>query len=167
MIALNLTDIKNFMNLLLKSEMFDHFLLAEATITQGASYTIDGHINPSSYTQEELEEQQLTGLSVLPFSVLRPVCFQLIRGKKTPSAFKFVFMLSPNNLENTLSRSESGQTVLDVNGMFINLTYQNGQLTLTTGISYATFVAGHTLEHEWDTIIRKFLTKYAVNYEEF
>ena len=30
MIALELTDIKNFMNKLLRSEVFDHFLLQEA-----------------------------------------------------------------------------------------------------------------------------------------
>lgn len=166
MIALRLTDIKNFMNQLLRTEMFDHFLLPEATITQDVSYTIDGHIHPDFYSEEELEEHQLTGLSVLPFSMLRPTCYQLIRGKKTPIYFKFVFMLSPKNLDNTLARSESGLTSNDVNGILINLTYQNSQLQVTTGISYTSFTLGHVLDQEWDHIIRKFLSKYSIDFEE-
>ena len=44
-VALELTDIKDFMNKLLRSEIFDHFLLQEGVITSAASYVIDGHIN--------------------------------------------------------------------------------------------------------------------------
>ena len=44
MIALELTDIKTFMNKLLRTEVFDHFLLQEAMITSSATYTINGQI---------------------------------------------------------------------------------------------------------------------------
>ena len=45
MLALELTNVKDFMNKLLKSETFDNFLLQEAVITSAASYVIDGHIH--------------------------------------------------------------------------------------------------------------------------
>lgn len=166
MIALKLTDVKTFMNQLLRSEIFDHFLLSEATIARDATITIDGHINSDFYSAEELEEYGLTDAGILPYSMLRPTCYQLIRGKHTPVYFKFILMLSPSNLEHTLSCSDSGFTTNDVNGIFLNLTFQNGQLTLTTGISYAVFSADHTLDHEWDTMIQKFLYKYSISYEE-
>ena len=41
MIALNLIEIGTFMNKLLRSELFDHFLLQEATIQSGVSYEMD------------------------------------------------------------------------------------------------------------------------------
>ena len=44
MIALELTDIKDFMNKLLRSEVFDHFLLQEAVITTGSTININGQI---------------------------------------------------------------------------------------------------------------------------
>lgn len=166
MIALKLTDIRTFMNQLLCSEIFDNFLLAEATISKDATYHIDGHINTAFYSSNELEESNLAGYEILPYSRLRPTCYQLIRGKHTPVYFKFILMLSPQNLQNTLERLESGFTTQDVNGIFINLTFQNGQLTLTTGISYRTFFASHTLEQEWDRMLKKFLNKHTISYEE-
>ena len=95
MIALELTDIKTFMNKLLRSEVFDHFLLQEAVITNSATYTINGQITKGFYTEEELDELQLNGCRFLPFSMLKGNCFDLIKGKKTPSSFRFVFLLSP------------------------------------------------------------------------
>ena len=48
------------MNQLLCSEIFDHFLLSEASIAKDATFTIDGHINTTYYSKEELDEQRLT-----------------------------------------------------------------------------------------------------------
>ena len=165
MIALQLTDVKTFMNQLLCSELFDRFLLSEASITKDATFTVNGHINPAFYSAEELETEGLTGLDILPYSRLRPVCYQLIRGKHTPVSFKFVLTLSPENMKHTLARSDSSFTDNDVKGIFINLAFQNGRLTLTTGISYILFSTDRTLDHEWDGLIKKFLAKNSV-YEE-
>ena len=129
MIALQLTDVKTFMNQLLCSELFDRFLLSEASITKDATFTVNGHINPAFYSAEELETEGLTGLDILPYSRLRPVCYQLIRGKHTPVSFKFVLTLSPENMKHTLARSDSSFTDNDVKGIFINLAFQNGRLT--------------------------------------
>ena len=80
MIALRISEIKLFMNQLLCTETFDHFLLQDATIQKDATYTIDGRLNPDYYSAEELEELSLTGLSHLPFFHLRTHCFDLIKG---------------------------------------------------------------------------------------
>lgn len=60
MISLQLTDIKNFMNQLLRGEIFDHFLMPEAVISQDITFTIDGHLKKDYFSREELEEQNLT-----------------------------------------------------------------------------------------------------------
>ena len=147
MIALKLTDIKSFMNQLLCSDTFDHFLLSEASITKDATFTIDGHINAAFK--------------------LRSVCYQLIRGRQTPLFFKFVLMLSPQNTANVLARSGSSYLPSDISGIFINIIFQNGTLHLTTGISYTVFSTDRGLEHEWNLLIKKFLTKHAIPYDEY
>ena len=166
MIALKLTDVKTFMNQLLCSDIVDNFLLPEASITKDATFTIDGHINDSFYSSEERSEQGLSNQQILPYARLRPICYQFIRGTHTPVHFKFILMLSPDNMSNTLARSQSHLTANDVKGIFININFLNGQLTLTTGISYVVFTTDHTLDHEWDSMIQKFLNKYAISYEE-
>ena len=95
MLALELTNVKDFMNKLLKSETFDNFLLQEAVITSAASYVIDGHIHDGFFSSKEISELGLTGYRLLPFRFLRGNCFDLIKGRKTPSSFKFIFSLSP------------------------------------------------------------------------
>ena len=166
MIALELTEIKDFMNKLLRTEIFDHFLLQEAVITSGATYVIDGHITKGYYTDEEIEIMGIEGFKMLPFSMLRANCFDLIKGKKTPNSFKFVFLLSPDNLRKTLASSATSFTENDISGVFLNLKYQNQLLTLTTGISYNIFSTDKSLETNWDKLICKFLYKNEIKYEE-
>lgn len=166
MIALELTDIKDFMNKLLRAEVFDHFLLQEAMITSSATYNINGQITKGFFSEEELEELQLSGYRFLPFSMLKTNCFDLIKGKKTPSAFRFVFLLSPRNMEKTISAVGSSYTPSDVTGMYINVKYQNQLLSLTTGIAYNTFSTDKTLELEWDKMVMKFLKQHEISFEE-
>lgn len=166
MIALELTDVKDFMNKLLRSEIFDHFLMQEAVITSACTYTINGQITKGFYTEEELEELHLNGCRFLPFSMVRGNCFDLIKGKKTPSAFRFVFLLSPFNMEKTLTAVGSSYKSTDVTGMYINLKYQNQLLSLTTGIAYNIFSTDKTLENEWDKMVMKFLKQNEIAFEE-
>ena len=166
MIALELTDIKDFMNKLLRSEVFDHFLLQEAIITSCATYTINGQITKGFYSEEELAELHLEDCRFLPFSMLKGNCFDLIKGKKTPSAFRFVFLLSPSNMEKTIASVGSSYQPSDVTGMYINLKYQNQLLSLTTGIAYNVFSTDKTLESEWDKMVIKFLKQHEIAYEE-
>ena len=166
MIALELTDIKTFMNKLLRSEVFDHFLLQEAVITSSATYTINGQITKGFFSDEELEELQLKDCRFLPFSMLKTNCFDLIKGKKTPSAFRFVFLLSPKNMEKTIAAVGSSYNVSDITGMYINLKYQNQLLSLTTGIAYNVFSTDKSLESEWDKMVVKFLKQHEIEFEE-
>ena len=55
--AFQLTEKKEFMNLLLRSETFDNFLLSEASIHAAVSYEIDGRLNESFFSSEELDSQ--------------------------------------------------------------------------------------------------------------
>ena len=49
MLALNIPELKNFMNQLLCSDTFDHFLLKEATIQKDAVWNFDGTVTPDFY----------------------------------------------------------------------------------------------------------------------
>lgn len=159
MTALQITDLKHFMNSLLKTGLFDHFLLQEATITQAVSYSIDGKIHPDFFSEEDPDAAELQGLEYMPFSHIRPVCFDLIRGKKRPLSFRFVFRLSPKNQESTLAQAGTSFSMEDISAMYLNLTYKNNMLTCTTGISYRMFSTDRSLEQEWDRLVTLFLKR--------
>ncbi len=164
--AFELTDKKEFMHLLLRSEIFDNFLLSEASIHTSAKYDIDGRINKSFYSADELTELQLEHLDYLPYSRLRPVCFELIKGRRTPTYFKLVLMLSPANLQNTIQASGTSILPADILAAYLNIYYQNGQLMLTTGVSYRTFITDKSFEKEWEKFTINFLNRKNVSFSE-
>lgn len=166
MIALNLPEVRVFMNKLLCTEVFDNFLLQEASIQSSISYHIEGTLHGDFFSAEELEAEHLTGLSFIPYGKVRTQCFDLIKGKRTPSFFKFVLLLSPSNLEKTIQQTTSSLSTQDVSAAFLNLKFQNNKLLLTTGISYRTFTIDKTLDREWDTLIKKFLKNHEILFED-
>lgn len=163
--AFYMKDQKHFMNQLLKSELFDHFLLAEATIHGAVSYQIDGHVNRNFYDADELAALTADGSEYLPFSYLRPVFFELIRGRHTPLYLKFVFLLSPSNAKKTILSSDTGFVPDDISGIFLNLTFHDGQMVLTTGVSYRTFTTDHSFDIAWDTLAARFLTNHGLDFD--
>ncbi|OYO87273.1 hypothetical protein CG709_14250, partial [Lachnotalea glycerini] len=114
MISLQIIDVKDFMSKLLISDTFHKFLLSEAIITTYNSFTIDGHINKDFYTAQELEENNISQQSMSYWEALKPFCFELIKGKKTPLSFKIVFVLSQQNVSRLLDQSGVAFTEDDI-----------------------------------------------------
>lgn len=165
MIALQLVDIKDFMHKLLCTDLLDHFLLPEAAISTYINHTIDGHLNPDFFSPGDAQYEMLQQTKICPFSMLRPICFQLIKGNRTPLGFKFVFQLSPENQRRTIEKSGCNITSEDVAGMFLNLKFQNQKLTCTSGISYRVFSMDKSLEQEWDRLITIFFKNHKIPFE--
>ena len=163
--AFYIKDQKQFMNRLLKSELFDHFLLAEATIHGAISYNVDGHINQEFFEAEELAALTADGSEYLPFSHFRPICYVPIRGKHTPLYMKFVFLLSPANEKKTIASADTVFSAEDVGGMFLNLTFRDGQMILTTGVSYRSFTMDRSLDNAWDTLAARFLNNHGIDFD--
>ena len=99
MLALHITSMKQFMNQLLVSDTFDIFLLEEAVITTANTYTLDGHLNREFYSPDELSSGQVPDYEYSPWSTLKGLCFQLIKGKRTPLSFRFIFHLKPKQAQ--------------------------------------------------------------------
>ena len=161
MIALQLLEVKPFMNKLLASDMFHNFLLSEAVIVNGVTYTIDGHVT----SQTDANQKDLFPYKLITFDKVQRSLFEMIKGSHTPSYMKYVFCLTPENVSNTLSSIGSALTSNDISGMYINLVFQDNHLLCTTGISYNIFVKDHALEQEWDRLVKLFLTKHSIFYE--
>ena len=53
MTALKIINVKEFMNTLLLSETFDHFMLSEASITTFATLILDGHSCTDFFSPED------------------------------------------------------------------------------------------------------------------
>ena len=164
MIACNICDIKLFTKKLFIGETFDRFLLKEAEIVTFNTFSIDGRVHKSFYSEEERAEGQIEEYST--WKTLRPFCFSLIKGKKLPERFSIILKLPKAATEQFLTARKSQWLPEQVGGLFLNIHYENQHLSCVTGLSLNQFTLDKTLEREWDESIRTFLRKEELPFEE-
>ena len=165
MIALQIQEIKNFMSKLLLSQTFDNFLLVEGSIITYNTFHIDGRIHKDFFTAEEIEERALDTRDFSLWKEVKPFCLELIKGKKTPLGFKFVFQLSRENTAKLLT--SSGITSIlpeNVSGLLLNVRYDNGSLACITATNLNLFTLDKSLEHAWDDMIKRFLKQQEISF---
>lgn len=166
MIALKITNIKQFMSRLLGSGDFDSFLLEEASVSTYNTFLIDGHQNKEFYTTEEWEDENIRPYAFSTWKAIRPICFDLIKGTRTPTAFRFVLHLIPKYVESVLNSGETAIEPQQVKAFVLNIKYDGADLTIVTGTSYHTFLMDKTPDALWDQTVRQFLSKKEIAYEE-
>lgn len=164
MISLQIEELKEFTRQLFIGNTFDRFLLREAQIVTFNSFQIDGRIRPDYYSAEEREEQGIEGFSA--WLALRPFCFSLIKGKRLPESFHIVLQLSGKAQEAFLRDRQTGFASSEVNGLYLNIRYEDKSLSCVTGTSVSRFTLDKTLEHEWDGAVKEFLKKKNIPFEE-
>lgn len=165
MIALQIQDIKNFMSKLLLSQTFDNFQLVEGSITTFNTFHIEGRIQKSFFTAEEIEEQFLENREFSLWKEVKPFCLELIKGKKTPLSFKFTFQLSSENTVKLLS--SSGITSIrpeNVSGLLLNIRFDNSALCVITATNLNLFTLDKSLEHAWDDMVKRFLKQQEISF---
>ena len=158
-------DVKNFMNQMLRTEAFDFFLLSEITIQAKGSYVLDGHLEEGYYSREELEASGQKVGDLLPYKEFRTMAFDLIKGQRTPTYFKFIFMAPEVLIEKLLEKTDNSIQQQDVLGLVCNVRFQNGELQLITGSSYRIFTTDKSLDQMWDSYIQSYLTKLDIQWD--
>ncbi len=166
MIALQITSLKHFMNAFLGSDIFDIFLLEHASITTYNNFQIDGRQNRAFYSEEEWEDASIRPYEFTCWKDIRGLCFDLIKGKHTPTSFKFVLQLCPEYIEGILSKEDTLIKCSDIKAFVLTLRFDGSSLTLITGTSLNTFIPDKSADVYWDNAIRKFLSKKELAYEE-
>lgn len=166
MIALRITNIKQFMGKFLGSEAFDSFLVEEASISTYNTFMIDGRQNRDFYSCEEWEDKEIRPYEFTSWKQLRPICYSLIKGNKTPCAFKFVLHLMPEYVASVLKNGDTVIMPQQVKALALTVKYDGTTLTLTTGTAFHTFVMDKTVDELWDNAVRQFLYKREIGYEE-
>ena len=164
MIALKIDDIRTFTSQLFVKETFDFFLVKDAKIVTFNTFSIDGRIRQGYYTDEELEENRIEAYSF--WKTLRPICFSLIKGKRLPESFHIILKLAPGETEKVVKRSGASVREEDVEGLYLNIRYENRELVCVTGLSLNYFTLDKTLDAEWDLTVRQFFKSKEIIYVE-
>ena len=164
MTALQITSMKQFMNRLLASESFDIFLLEEAVIGTASTFTIDGHVNKDFYRETSTEDP-----AELPefrtWSEMRSLCFDLIKGRRTPLFFRFTLQLMPEKAATLLRQENCDVEPNQVKALALNIRYDGSKAVLTTATALHTFLPSKEPDTIWDRAMTKFLDREGISYE--
>ncbi|MCM1135978.1 MAG: DUF5721 family protein [Clostridium sp.] len=164
--AYRIKDVKNFMGKLLGTEAFDSFLLAEASVTTYNTFVIDGHMEKAFFTGDIHDEPVLPPYEFSEWKNMRSLCFNLIKGKRTPVSFKFILHLKPELVTQILTDGSAAVTLSDIKAFVLNIKYDGSMLTCITATAFYTFLPDKTPDRLWDDFINRFLVEKDINFEE-
>lgn len=142
-------DTKTFMKSLLLTDIFDKFVLVEADIVTSIRTDIDGTLN-KEFNNESNEK-------FIDFLSVRPIIFSLIKGEKPPLFLKLVLAMPNSGITRYIEEhSDSFHSVVPT-ALFLNIKFENGKLSLTSGSSASGFDMEKTVDKIWDSSLSKFL----------
>lgn len=147
------------MSHLLLSDTFDQFQFIEGEVVTFNTFKIDGYIQKAFFPEED------TLLEYSSWSTLRDYCFRLIRGKRTPLSFKFIFRLPIEQTKFLLSKHNLDFQADQVQGCYLNIYYDGTSLRCTTGTSLKLFTLDKSLEHIWDQTMLKFFSEKEIPFD--
>ena len=163
----------------LKGTMFDEYLLIEGQIMTFCTFSIDGREEKSFYQERreadpddpgsEYAASGSGGISqrdYIRWKMVREHCFDLIKGKRTPLFFKFVFFLPPEQMDALLLKHGLMGMREQLLGLCLNLRYDGTNLVLTTGSSFRSFTLDRTVDEYWDAYVRNLLVSNNILIED-
>jgi hypothetical protein len=156
MIALKIPgqEMKTLMHHLLKEETFDVFEVRDVSIRSFIQFDVHGLLF------EEAESDDETAAERRKFALwrdVRPYIFNIIKGAKRPRGMKFVFSLPSNKAKEITPLAAV---------LFLNLSFDNGELLITSGLTKKEFSLDKSADQLWDEAIRRFFRKNKIAVEE-
>ena len=98
---------------------------------------------------------------------MRPMCYDLIKGKHTPLYFKFVLHLKPEIASKLLATGASNVPADQIKALVLTIKYDGESAVLTTGTAFHTFVMSKEPDTIWDKGFTQFLDRENIPYEIF
>ena len=160
---IKILQVKKFMEALLLQEAFDLFDLQSAKVTTYNTFTIDGRVHAEFYGEEKEEHPEVFS----SWKQMRGLVKDLIRGKHTPLSFLLILRLQEEAGQEVLSLAEEErERMKNMYGFVLSIKYQDGNITLTTGVEYKIFAMDKEAEGRWDAAVPPLLGRADVSFEE-
>lgn len=156
--AFEIEDRKKFTGLLFTGDFLNNLLVHEIHIKTGVDVTISGRINAEFFDDQKGEMKNTEHFTTL--GELKPICYQLIKGKRLPLMFSMILSLDTVRKENWLK----AQGNRDISNLFINIKYENKKLTLISACAYTSFSLDKDTEKKWDFDVERLLKTKQIEY---
>lgn len=148
--AFEITNRKEFMSKLLKSDLFESFEVREVISHTAFKLVIDGKRNQEYFNDIQNDLDRVYS-EYLTWGELRRHVYQLMQGHTLPTYFKIILCTAP---------LKTAQLSQDASTFYLNITFKDNQMTCSTGTAYKDFTLDKSADQIWDERIKQFLFKY-------
>lgn len=142
-----------FMRALLKDSVFDNFKARDIDIRIFTEFKI----NCIKYDTEKEDEEKEKKLEYIFWHEIKEYIIGIIKGKKLPKHMKIVFAIPEDSLEKFHPNAAS---------LFLNVVYENNEVTITTGTSQKKFEMNKNIDDTWENFVVSFFKKNSINIVE-
>ncbi|MBP3886141.1 MAG: hypothetical protein J6F30_00595 [Cellulosilyticum sp.] len=146
----DITNRKEFMAKLLKSDLFESFEVREVISHTAFKLIIDGKRN-KEYFNDIQNDSDIVYSEYLSWSEIRKHVYELMQGHTLPTYFKIVL---------STKAEKTAQLSPDAATFYLNITFKDNQITCSTGTAYKSFTLDKSADQIWDERIKQFLFKY-------
>lgn len=138
-----------FMNKLLRENIFNNFQVRDIDIRTFTDFKISG-VNLKS---DEANDK----ITFITWNEIKNYIINIIKGKELPKHIKIIFSIPDEALEKIHPNASS---------LFINLIYENKQVSMITGVSQKNFEMNKSLDDAWENFVINFFKKNDINIKE-
>ena len=144
-------DLKSFMSVLLRGELFDAWEVTEAKVETFFELSVNGRLKKDFFEKPDKIERKYAR-----WGEIREIFFQAIKGKRLPGMLRIVLSAEKEWTERIVK--ECGQEQEEAGAvLYLNIRYSANGCQLVSGVSHAGFTMDKSLEYAWDTELQKFL----------
>ena len=142
MLALTLDEsqVRGFMNRLLKEELFDAFEVRSVEINALTRVDVSGELSGDSRT-------------FATWAQLRPLVVAIIKNHQMPRYLKIIFSYAAETVSSIHQNASA---------LFLNLVYESGGLHFTAATAQKLFSLDKSLDEEWEKYVNSFFSRNGV-----
>ena len=144
-------ELKPFMAVLLKGDLFDSWEVTEAKVETFFELSVNGRLKKDFFEEPDQVEREFAR-----WGEVKELFFQAIKGKRLPGMLRVILAAEKERTEKLLA--ECGKEQEEQGAvLYLNIRYSANGCQLTGGVSHKGFTMDKTLEHAWDAALGQFL----------
>lgn len=152
----NVEELKPFMAILLKGELFDDWEIKEARVETFFELSVNGRLKKDFFEEPENITREFAR-----WGEVKEIFFLTVKGKRLPGMF-FVVLAARKEWTEKILR-ECGKEKEEAGAvLYLNIRYAAGRCRLAGGVSHTGFTMDKTLEYAWDKALQDFLKRNGI-----
>ncbi len=161
MFVFQITDIRDFTHKLFVGDTFDWFEMALAEFQTACRIRLDGRLVTDYFDNDLRQELLSAGRKFVLWKEMKPLCYQIVKGRRTPLSFRIVLNVSGATpvLDKVLDQAAASGCL---SGLSIRFEFSSGKIVGATGVSLSSFSTDRNPEFLWDEAARNFLRSHEI-----